>query len=106
MTEGGAVSATDAGEDWDAILLNDADDVATALKPIAAGAEIRIKAPGGMRRLRVNEAVPLFHKVALGALAAGVPVRKYGEVIGETSMPVAAGQHVHTHNLVSRRARR
>ncbi|MBI1776994.1 MAG: hypothetical protein HYR63_16775, partial [Proteobacteria bacterium] len=31
---------------------------------------------------------------------------QYGEVIGETSTAVAAGQLVHTHNLVSRRAKR
>jgi hypothetical protein len=93
-------------EDWDAVLLDRADDVATALKPIAAGAEIRIKAPDGMRRLGAVEAVPRFHKIALVALAAGAPVKKYGEVIGEAAAAIAAGQHVHTHNLVSRRAKR
>ena len=30
---------------------------------------------------------------------AGHLVRKYGHVIGVTTEPVAAGEHVHTHNL-------
>ncbi len=94
------------GEDWDAVMLNAADTVATALKPIAAGAAIRIKAPNGMRTLTARDAVPLFHKIALVALAAGTVVKKYGEVIGETSAAIEAGAHVHTHNLVSRRAKR
>jgi hypothetical protein len=93
-------------EDWDAIVLNPADDVATALKPVAVGADIRIKAPDGVRRLKAVEAVPRFHKLALVALAAGAPIKKYGETIGEASVPIEAGQHVHTHNLVSRRGRR
>ncbi|MBI1775299.1 MAG: hypothetical protein HYR63_08130 [Proteobacteria bacterium] len=75
------------GEDWDAVLLHAADNVATCLKPIAAGAYIRIKAPDGMRTLRARDAVPLFHKIALVPLDAGVAVRKYG-VSGAFPPPV------------------
>jgi hypothetical protein len=32
-------------------------------------------------------------------------VRKYGEAIGAAREPIAAGAHVHVHNLVSLRAR-
>ena len=43
--------------------------------------------------------IPPGHKVALRAHASGEAVRKYGQVIGFTTAPVAAGEHVHTHNL-------
>ena len=39
------------------------------------------------------------HKVATAAIAAGDPVRKYNQIIGFASRPVAAGDHVHTHNV-------
>ena len=43
--------------------------------------------------------VPRGHKVALRDVAEGAPVRKYGQVIGAATAPIAAGDHVHTHNL-------
>ncbi len=45
--------------------------------------------------------VPRGHKVALVDLPEGAAVRKYGQTIGIASRPIAAGEHVHEHNLVS-----
>lgn len=47
----------------------------------------------------VADLVPAGHKVATRALAAGEPVRRYGQVIGVATQPIAAGRHVHEHNL-------
>ena len=33
------------------------------------------------------------------AIAQGEPVRRYNQIIGFASKPIAAGEHVHTHNL-------
>ncbi len=44
-------------------------------------------------------AVPMGHKLARHALAQGSPVRKFGQVIGYATTPVAADEHVHSHNL-------
>src|SRR5256885_4726473 len=63
----------------DTLLLDPGDDVAVALRDL----------PG----------VPRGHKVAVRDLAEGAVVRKYGQIIGVTTAPVAAGSHVHTHNL-------
>jgi altronate hydrolase len=63
----------------DTLLLQPEDDVAVALRDL----------PG----------VPRGHKVAVRDLAAGAPIRKYGQVIGVATAPIAAGEHVHTHNL-------
>jgi altronate dehydratase len=83
------------------LVLHAADDVAVALADLpagpaklGAGAELMLAAP-----------IPLGHKVARHAIAAGAPVRKYGAVIGEALAPIAAGEHVHVHNLRSLRAR-
>lgn len=47
----------------------------------------------------VSGLVPPGHKVATRAIAVGEPVRRYGQVIGTATQPIAPGQHVHTHNL-------
>jgi altronate hydrolase len=43
--------------------------------------------------------VPPGHKVATRAIAVGAPVRRYDQIIGTATQPIAPGQHVHTHNL-------
>ncbi|MCO5997190.1 UxaA family hydrolase [Actinoallomurus rhizosphaericola] len=68
------------------------DDVALATEDLVAGRPVR-------DGLVARDDVPRGHKVALRDLPAGTPVRKYGQVIGFTTRPVAAGEHVHTHNL-------
>ncbi|MGZ5786010.1 MAG: UxaA family hydrolase [Ramlibacter sp.] len=47
----------------------------------------------------VKGLIPPGHKVATRAIAAGEPVRRYNQIIGFASKPIAPGEHVHTHNL-------
>lgn len=68
------------------------DDVAVVRHQVAAGAELE---PG----LTARQTIPAGHKTALRDLAEGTAVRKYGQVIGVTTGPVRAGEHVHTGNL-------
>jgi len=75
--------------------LHAADDVAVARDAIAAGA--MLAGPDGA--LQAVDDVPAGHKIALRAVAAGAPVRKYGQVIGVATKAIVAGQHVHVHNL-------
>ncbi|GAA4250373.1 altronate dehydratase [Azospirillum formosense] len=44
-------------------------------------------------------AIPSGHKVAVQAIAVGEPVRKYNQVIGFATAPIAPGDHVHVHNI-------
>jgi hypothetical protein len=76
-----------------------ADNVATALEPLEAGATVAL---GGLT-LTIREAVPLCHKVALADLEPGAAVVKYGQPIGRTSAAIEAGRHVHVHNMRSDR---
>ena len=52
-------------------------------------------------RVQVTGALGLGHKIARVAMARGDRVIKYGAPIGRASVPIAVGDHVHLHNLVS-----
>ncbi|MFB7756076.1 UxaA family hydrolase [Streptomyces sp. NPDC056121] len=53
------------------------------------------------RKVRLDDDLPVGHKIARHDLPAGAPVRKYGAVIGRTTRAVAHGENLHTHNLES-----
>jgi (2R)-sulfolactate sulfo-lyase subunit alpha len=52
---------------------------------------------------RSNHDVPIGHKIALADLAVGDTVIKYGEDIGRVVAAIRKGDHVHTHNLKTKR---
>lgn len=45
------------------------------------------------------------HKICIAATPAGGDILKYGQVIGRASKAIAAGEHVHVHNVESGRGR-
>jgi (2R)-sulfolactate sulfo-lyase subunit alpha len=47
--------------------------------------------------------VPIGHKVALRDLKAGDTAIKYGEDVGKIIADVKMGEHVHTHNMKTKR---
>ena len=73
------------------------DNVAVALRALVPGETLELDG----RRVTVRDAIPFAHKIALAALPRGATVTKYGVAIGSTTAPVAAGSHVHVHNLKS-----
>ncbi len=73
------------------IRLHPADDVVIARSQLVGGAAIE--------NFTVRGLVPAGHKVAAHAIAQGAPVRRYNQIIGFASKPIAQGEHVHTHNL-------
>jgi altronate hydrolase len=86
------VAFTEAAEQ-PAIRLHPLDNVVVASRRFPAGA--RVAGEGAAAR----EAIPVGHKMATAAIAAGEPILKYGQVIGVATQDIAAGSHVHTHNL-------
>ncbi|MBV8488561.1 MAG: UxaA family hydrolase, partial [Planctomycetaceae bacterium] len=78
-----------------AVLLQADDNVAVAARPIMAGTLLKLD---GLV-VEVREPIALGHKLALRPIEAGQPIRKYGQIIGFASRPIAAGAHVHSHNL-------
>ena len=89
---------------WDAITLQPDDDVAVALRPLAAGEEARVRIGGAITTVTLISDIALGHKFAVNALAQNAFVRKYGHPIGRMVEDCKAGEHVHTHNLKSARA--
>jgi altronate hydrolase len=72
------------------------DDVAIALQDLTRGTAVGVP---GSDAVTARTDVPRGHKIALRRLPQGRLVRKYGHVIGRTTAPVEAGEHVHVHNL-------
>lgn len=95
---------TDSTPAADALVLHPQDNVATALRDLTAGQTIQV---GGTNTppVRLVQDIPLCHKFALLPMPTGTAIRKYGEPIGLASHDIAAGEHVHVHNLRSTRAR-
>ena len=54
-------------------------------------------------RVAPKVATPIGHKIALKDLKAGEDVIKYGQPIGRLIADVKRGDHVHTHNLKTKR---
>jgi (2R)-sulfolactate sulfo-lyase subunit alpha len=47
--------------------------------------------------------IPLGHKLAIRPLARGETVIKYGVDIGRTIAPIGVGEHLHVHNVKTKR---
>jgi (2R)-sulfolactate sulfo-lyase subunit alpha len=54
-------------------------------------------------RLKAKMDVPIGHKVALTDIKKGDTVIKYGQDIGRAVADIAKGEHVHVHNLKTKR---
>src|SRR5258706_13242820 len=83
----------DQAVDLPVIRIHPADDVVIARRQLVSGTVL----PG--EGVTVSGLVPPGHKVAARGIAQGAPVRRYNQIIGVARLPIAAGQHVHTHNL-------
>lgn len=53
--------------------------------------------------IAARAAIPLGHKIALKDLKEGETVIKYGHDIGKIVAAVSAGDHVHVHNMKTKR---
>ena len=81
-----------------AILLDEKDNVATCTSAAKTGDAIKIL--GGDKIICVED-IPIWHKVALKKISKGEKIFKYGEIIGEASIDIAAGGWVSHENIFS-----
>jgi (2R)-sulfolactate sulfo-lyase subunit alpha len=83
----------------------EADNVGVATVDIKAG----VKADGlymdSQKKIQIKslQDIPLGHKIALSPLKKEGSVIKYGHDIGRVVADIKAGEHVHIHNLKTRR---
>jgi altronate dehydratase small subunit len=79
------------------LLLDDADNVLVATARIRSGETIAIEGA----RVAMPADVPIGHKLARRRIAAAEKIFKYGAPIGSATADIAAGAHVHVHNVKS-----
>lgn len=87
-------------------LVHDAkDDVGVAVVDIDPGTKCsgRILSNDHSVNAAAVEQIPLGHKIALRDFAVGDTVTKYDCPIGQVVKPIKAGQHVHVHNVKTKR---
>src|SRR5215470_13531611 len=75
------------------IRLHADDDVVIARQQLVSGTALIDE------KVTVSGLVPPGHKVATRSIPAGAPVKRYNQIIGFAKRPIAAGEHVHLHNL-------
>ena len=82
-----------------------ADTVGVATVDIKAGETARGLYMDSQQEIRVkaNNDIPLGHKIALKAQKQGDTVIKYGNDIGRVAADFRKGDHVHIHNLKTKR---
>ena len=90
---------------FDALLINDKDNVATALREINENEEILVGESRKTIKLIVFEKILFGHKVAIKDVKKGENIIKYGEIIGKATKEIPAGYHAHVHNIESLRGR-
>jgi len=77
------------------LTLHSDDNIAIVKQPITAGSEFGVQG----RTITALDTVPFGHKISTVPIAAGEPIRKFGQVIGFATEPIAPGQWVHTQNV-------
>ncbi|MEW6187277.1 MAG: UxaA family hydrolase [Thermodesulfobacteriota bacterium] len=85
------------------LIIHPRDNVGVALILIGAGEQVSGEGLGGFSAL---EEIPASHKIALGDIAQGEEIIKYGETVAVAIRPIKKGEWVHTHNLESKRWKR
>ena len=86
-----------------AILLNVADNVATALTALSKGEEVHVDLEDMSADVVLREDIQFAHKYAIRDIAKGEEVLKYGMPIGKAMGDIRAGDWVHVHNCRSHR---
>lgn len=89
----------------DFIVHDQRDNVGVAVADIQPGQSAQGAAldGGAVADVTAREAIPLGHKIALRDFKPGETVIKYGEDIGKVVAAIRAGEHVHVHNLKTKR---
>ncbi|HWB55164.1 MAG TPA: UxaA family hydrolase [Tepidisphaeraceae bacterium] len=88
-------------------LVHDAshDTVGVAVVDVKAGQELegRDLISNKVLKAKANMDIPLGHKIALKDFKTGDDVMKYGVVIGRVVKDIKQGDHVHVHNVKTKR---
>ena len=90
----------------DFLVHEDGDSVGViVVEGIQAGTELTgwVMAQDRTITMPVLNNIPIGHKIALHDLAVNDNVIKYGVIIGRVVAPIKKGEHLHVHNVKTRR---
>jgi altronate dehydratase small subunit len=87
------------------ILLHKEDNTVTALVDLKKDEGLVIDSGASEEQIILRQNIPYAHKFARVFIPRGEDVKKYGEVIGVATADIHPGDHVHVHNVDSKRAR-
>jgi len=79
------------------LLLDPADNVLVAIQALRAGDVLEVAG----QSVTVPASLALGHKIAARPIRAGEKILKYRVGIGSATRDIAAGEHVHLHNMKS-----
>jgi len=81
------------------------DSVGVAVVDVKAGQDLEGRSLDTNETLRAKATmdIPLGHKIALRDFKPDDTVYKYGTDIGKVVEPIKAGEHVHVHNVKTKR---
>jgi (2R)-sulfolactate sulfo-lyase subunit alpha len=87
------------------LMHEDKDTVGVAVTDVKKGKLVQGRSLHGKARPRVKALmdIPLGHKIALRDFAVGDTVVKYGCDIGKVVAPIQRGEHLHVHNVKTKR---
>ena len=83
-----------------ALLMDQRDNVVTCVAAVSKGSQIVYQKNGELCTLTAQDDIPYCHKAALEDLPQGTQVLKYGEMIGQTTTPIAKGCWVSHENII------
>jgi altronate dehydratase small subunit len=82
-----------------ALVLDKKDNVATAIRQLENGNSVSVKIEDSIAEIVVLQSIPFGHKFALRDIQKGERIIKYGEIIGQATIEIRKGEHVHIHNV-------
>lgn len=85
------------------MVLHGEDNTATALTDLKKGEQVLFDTETGGERVTLKQDIGYAHKLARSFIPKGSDVFKYGEVIGVATSDIQPGEHVHVHNVDSKR---
>jgi (2R)-sulfolactate sulfo-lyase subunit alpha len=88
------------------VVHEDGDSVGTVVvEGVQAGAALNgwVMEQDRVVEMRTVSDIPIGHKIALRDLEPGATVMKYGVDIGKVVAPIKAGEHLHVHNVKTKR---
>jgi altronate hydrolase len=83
-----------------AVHLHPQDNVAIAKTRLEPGTVLAVELSDmPLAHVRIRQAIPSAHKLALRSIHEREPVQRYGQTIGFATQPIQPGDHVHSHNM-------